>query len=201
RKRRVRLHRDGPAAAAGAHAGPARRPGPGPPPRRRRPPYRTRPFFDRPLQQRLECRAAPRHRPGHDPAGVSMKLNEVEAAANVAAAMAAKAAAGAASHAAAAGARRRIAIISEHASPLAAPGSVDCGGQNVYVAQLARELARAGHLVDVFTRRDAPGQRQLLHWLDNIRVVHVPAGPPRYVPKEQMLPHVDAFARYVTRFA
>jgi D-inositol-3-phosphate glycosyltransferase len=24
-----------------------------------------------------------------------------------------------------------IALISEHASPLAAPGSVDCGGQNV----------------------------------------------------------------------
>ena len=120
-----------------------------------------------------------------------MKLNEVEAAANVAAALAAKAA----------GARRRIAIISDHASPLAAPGSVDCGGQNVYVAQLARELARAGHLVDVFTRRDAPEQRQIAHWLDNIRVIHVPAGPPRYVPKEQMLPHVDAFARHVTRFA
>jgi D-inositol-3-phosphate glycosyltransferase len=101
----------------------------------------------------------------------------------------------------AAGLRHRIAIISDHASPLAAPGGVDCGGQNVYVAQLARELARAGHLVDVFTRRDAPDQRQVVRWIDNIRVIHVPAGPPRYVPKEQMLPHVDAFARYVTRFA
>jgi D-inositol-3-phosphate glycosyltransferase len=33
---------------------------------------------------------------------------------------------------------RRIALISDHASPLAAPGSIDCGGQNVYVAHLAR---------------------------------------------------------------
>ncbi len=99
------------------------------------------------------------------------------------------------------GAQRRIALISEHASPLALPGGADYGGQNVYVAQLARELARAGHLVDVFTRRDAPGQRPVAHWLDNIRVVHVPAGPPRYLPREQMLPHVDAFARYVTRYA
>lgn len=104
-------------------------------------------------------------------------------------------------HPPAGGARRRIALISDHASPLAAPGSVDCGGQNVYVAQLARELARAGHLVDVFTRRDAPEQRQVVHWLENIRVIHVPAGPPRYVPKEQMLPHMDAFSRWVTRFA
>ncbi|MFN3791556.1 glycosyltransferase [Massilia sp.] len=147
-----------------------------------------------------------------------MKLDEIQAAANVAAVAAAQAAQAAQAAdtvapadphplpppplaAGSAGARRRIAIISEHASPLAAPGSIDCGGQNVYVAQLARELARAGHLVDVFTRRDAPEQRQVAHWHDNIRVIHVPAGPPRYVPKEQMLPHVDAFARYVTRFA
>jgi glycosyltransferase involved in cell wall biosynthesis len=95
---------------------------------------------------------------------------------------------------------RRIAMVSDHASPLAPPGSIDSGGQNVYVACLARELARSGYLVDIFTRRDAMGQRQLVHWCDNIRVIHVPAGPPHYVPKEQMLPYMGAFARFVTRF-
>lgn len=139
-----------------------------------------------------------------------MKLDEIQAAAKVAAAMAAGAQAAtqakaypapAAPPATGSGARRRIAIISDHASPLAAPGSVDCGGQNVYVAQLARELARAGHLVDVFTRRDAAGQRQVEHWFEDIRVIQVPAGPPHYVPKEGLLPYVDAFSRYVTRFA
>ena len=131
-----------------------------------------------------------------------MKLDEVQAAANVAAMAAAQAAALPPPSLAAGGAgARRIAIISDHASPLAAPGSIDCGGQNVYVAQLARELARAGHLVDVFTRRDAPEQRQVVPWLENIRVIHVPAGPPRYVPKEQLLPWMPHFARFVTRFA
>jgi glycosyltransferase involved in cell wall biosynthesis len=96
---------------------------------------------------------------------------------------------------------RRIAIVSDHASPLAAPGSIDCGGQNVYVAHLARELGAAGYLVDIFTRRDAIGQKQLVRWRDNIRVVHVPAGPAHYVPKEQMLPYIQTFARFVTRFA
>ena len=52
---------------------------------------------------------------------------------------------------------RRIAIISEHASPLAVLGGVDAGGQNVYVGQLAAHLARVGYGVDVFTRRDDPG--------------------------------------------
>jgi len=50
---------------------------------------------------------------------------------------------------------RNIALISEHASPLAALGGIDAGGQNIYVAQIARELGRLGYNVDVFTRRDS----------------------------------------------
>lgn len=98
----------------------------------------------------------------------------------------------------------RIALISDHASPLAAPGSIDCGGQNVYVANLARELGLAGYLVDIFTRRDAPAQRHPVRPfanLHNVRVIHVPAGPAHHVPKEQMLPFIPGFVRFVTRFA
>ena len=95
---------------------------------------------------------------------------------------------------------RRIAIISDHASPLAQPGSIDCGGQNVYVANLARELALAGYMVDVFTRRDAMSQKTLVRCADNVRVVHVPAGPAHYVPKEHMLPYIGHFSRFVARF-
>ena len=72
---------------------------------------------------------------------------------------------------------RRIALISDHASPLAALGGVDSGGQNVYVAQVARELAARGHEVDVFTRRDRNGQPRIVEWCRNVRVIHVPAGP------------------------
>lgn len=36
---------------------------------------------------------------------------------------------------------QRIALISEHASPLAAIGGLDSGGQNIYVAQLAKQFA------------------------------------------------------------
>lgn len=96
---------------------------------------------------------------------------------------------------------RRVAILSDHASPLAPPGSIDSGGQNVYVAHLARELAQLGYLVDIFTRRDSMLHQQLVQWSDNIRVVHVPAGPAHYVPKEQMLPYMEAFGRFVARFA
>ena len=96
--------------------------------------------------------------------------------------------------------KKRIALISEHASPVALPGSVDSGGQNVYVAQVARHLARAGYGVDVFTRRDRADAPLLHSWKDGVRIVNVPAGPPTYVPKEQLLPYMDEFADYMRQF-
>ncbi|HEX6734580.1 MAG TPA: glycosyltransferase family 1 protein, partial [Azonexus sp.] len=88
----------------------------------------------------------------------------------------------------------KIALISEHASPLASPGSVDSGGQNVYVAQVAAQLVRRGHRVDVFTRRDRPEQAPVVRLGPNLRVVHVPAGPPCFVAKEALLPYMTEFA-------
>ena len=55
----------------------------------------------------------------------------------------------------------RIAMVSEHASPLADLGGVDAGGQNVHAAELALALARRGAQVRVHTRRDAPDLPQV----------------------------------------
>lgn len=96
---------------------------------------------------------------------------------------------------------RKIALISEHASPLAHLGGIDSGGQNVYVGQLARQLARLGYLVDIFTRRDSETQEQVVDWLPGIRVINVPAGPAYYIPKEQMLQYMEQFGRFMIRFA
>jgi glycosyltransferase involved in cell wall biosynthesis len=93
----------------------------------------------------------------------------------------------------------KIALISEHASPLAATGSVDSGGQNIYVANVARQLARKGHHVDVFTRCDR-SLLPLVSRLDGARVINVPAGPKRQLPKEQLLPYMEDFANFVIGF-
>lgn len=89
---------------------------------------------------------------------------------------------------------QRIAFISDHASPLALLGGTDSGGQNVYVAHLSRELARLGYLVDIYTRRDHPLQPAVVEWKTGVRVIHVNAGPAVTLPKESLLPHMDAFA-------
>lgn len=88
----------------------------------------------------------------------------------------------------------RIAMISEHASPLASLGSIDAGGQNIYVRHVALGLARAGHGVDVLTRRDAAAVPPVAKMADGVRVLQVPAGPPCFVAKERLLEHMPAFA-------
>ncbi len=95
---------------------------------------------------------------------------------------------------------KRIALISEHASPLAALGGADSGGQNVYVGQVAKHLAAMGHQVDVFTRRDSEEQPEVVPWINGARVIHVPAGPAHYVRKEELLPYMNDFTAYFLRF-
>lgn len=95
---------------------------------------------------------------------------------------------------------KRIAMISEHASPLAVLGGVDGGGQNVYVGQLARHLAALGYEVDVFTRRDNEALPETAEWVQGVRIIHVTAGPPRFVRKEELLPHVEELTANVLRY-
>ena len=88
----------------------------------------------------------------------------------------------------------RIAMVSEHASPLAALGGVDAGGQNVFVAALATELGRHGHDVTVHTRRDDAGLPQRVSLAPGVVVDHVDAGPAEPIPKDELLPYMDRFA-------
>lgn len=94
---------------------------------------------------------------------------------------------------------KRIAMISEHASPLAVLGGADAGGQNVYVGQLARHLAAMGHEVDVFTRRDNGALPESAEWVQGVRIVHVDAGPPSALPKEELFGHMDELTANVLR--
>ena len=88
----------------------------------------------------------------------------------------------------------KIALISEHASPLATLGGVDSGGQNVYVAHLSRQLARKGHKVDIFTRCDNEALPGIVPFARGVRVIHIPAGPRRHIAKEELLPYMQEFS-------
>ena len=91
----------------------------------------------------------------------------------------------------------RIAMISEHASPLAILGGEDAGGQNTHVAELSAALAAAGHDVRVYTRRDAVDLPVTVRGPDGYDVVHVPAGPAEPLAKDALLPHMKEFSRWL----
>ena len=93
----------------------------------------------------------------------------------------------------------KIAMVSEHASPLATVGGVDAGGQNVHVEALAATLVALGHSVTVYTRRDNASLDRRTHMLSGVIVEHVDAGPPRHIAKDEIYAHVPTFGDELRR--
>ena len=92
----------------------------------------------------------------------------------------------------------RLAVLSYHTSPLAQPGTGDGGGMNVYVREMGAALARQGHTVDIYTRRDNPSQRDAVMVEPGLTVHHVTAGPTTPLPMSELVSLVDDFARSVS---
>lgn len=95
----------------------------------------------------------------------------------------------------------RIAMISMHTSPLQQPGSGDAGGMNVYVLSTARNLARQGIEVDIFTRAIRPSQGDVVAVEKNLNVVNIVAGPYEGLAKEELPTQLAAFAGGILEFA
>ncbi|MBI4296521.1 MAG: glycosyltransferase [Chloroflexi bacterium] len=70
----------------------------------------------------------------------------------------------------------RLALLSVHSCPVGHLGGKDTGGMNVYVRELARELGKQGHLVDVYTRIHDRSDSQIVPLGENARLVHLKAG-------------------------
>ncbi|WP_018786507.1 glycosyltransferase [Micromonospora sp. CNB394] len=91
----------------------------------------------------------------------------------------------------------RIAMISEHASPLAVFGEEKAGGQSTHVAELASAMAGAGHDVRVYARRDSSTLPHAVDTPDGYQVCHVPAGPARRLPEDDPLPYLGEFGSWL----
>lgn len=95
-----------------------------------------------------------------------------------------------------------IAMLSYHTCPLAILGGKNTGGMNVYVRELTRYLGREGVHVDVFTRSENEHIPAVSHDLGYFnRVVHIPAGPQVFLPKEELSEYTKVFAQGILDFA
>ena len=86
----------------------------------------------------------------------------------------------------------KLAALSFHGCPVARLGEKDTGGMNVYVLQMARELAAKGHNVDVFTRCHDLLDDRVVELCEGARVVHLEAGPPAE-SKQTLFQHIPEF--------
>jgi sucrose-phosphate synthase len=80
----------------------------------------------------------------------------------------------------------------------------DFGGQLVYVKELSLALGRLGHRVDIITRRiedpDWPvfaADQDRYPGHENVRILRMPCGPPGFLPKEQLWPHLEEWAGHI----
>jgi len=96
---------------------------------------------------------------------------------------------------------RPLAIVSLHASPLAALGAGENGGMNVYVRAVCEELSRRGIPTEVFTRRASPDGPERVRLHQDSWVTQVEAGEPRPVDKGRLLDLLPAFTDGVLRQA
>lgn len=83
----------------------------------------------------------------------------------------------------------------------------DFGGQLVYVKELALALGRLGHRVDILTRRiEDPEWPQFAAAeagypnAPNVRIVRLPAGPPGFLAKESLWPHLQQWVDEIVAY-
>lgn len=66
-----------------------------------------------------------------------------------------------------------IAMLSVHSSPLGRLGSTDTGGMSVYLLELASELGKRGHRVDIFTRQTVQGGEPVVEYAPHVRIINL----------------------------
>ncbi len=69
-----------------------------------------------------------------------------------------------------------IAMLSIHSSPIGDLGTQDTGGMSVYVRELAKEIGRRGHCIDIFTQHNSGRHQRVVDLYDNVRLIHVSGG-------------------------
>ncbi len=79
--------------------------------------------------------------------------------------------------------RLRIAMLSAHSCPVGDLGARDTGGMSVYIRELAHELGKQGHYVDVYTRAHDPADRQIVDLGQQARLIHLKAGEEEQIHK------------------
>jgi len=90
-------------------------------------------------------------------------------------------------------------MLSIHSCPLGKVGGENTGGMSVYIRELAHELGRRGHLVDVYTRIHETAHDEIAEIGQNVRLIHLKAGE-KEIEKLAIYYYLDDFAHNLENF-
>src|SRR5438132_7156898 len=90
-----------------------------------------------------------------------------------------------------------LAIVSLHASPVAALGAGENGGMNVYVRALCEELSQRGIPTEVFPRRSSPEGPDRIQLAERSWVTRLAVGPPEDIEKSRLFELLPDFSEAI----
>jgi len=93
----------------------------------------------------------------------------------------------------------RIALVAQHGSPLTPPASQDSVPLVAGITAHAQALAKLGHRVTVYARRDSRGLAGSAIIAPRVTVEHVSAGPPAPLTDPELAAHVAGFGDYLAQ--
>jgi D-inositol-3-phosphate glycosyltransferase len=71
---------------------------------------------------------------------------------------------------------------------------------SVCIRELAREIGRCGHRVDIYTRLSDPQSQEVIDLHENVRLIHLKTGPVGYLPKSALYQHLNEFCQELKGF-
>ena len=95
----------------------------------------------------------------------------------------------------------KIALLSVHGCPLRMAGTKDVGGMNIYINEISKSLSSISIncQIDIFSRRHDLFDPFIIKINDNVRVIHIPAGPPS-LSKTDTYDLLEEFTKTISEF-
>ena len=91
-------------------------------------------------------------------------------------------------------------MLSLHSDPIGKLGTKDTGGMSVYIRELAHELGRRGHWIDIYTRLQNGDHQHIRQLYKNVRLIRLHIPNYGKLSKLALYPHLPKFFLSLDKF-
>jgi D-inositol-3-phosphate glycosyltransferase len=91
-------------------------------------------------------------------------------------------------------------MLSIHSNPIGELGTNDTGGMSVYIRELARELGKRGHQIDVYTRLRNGRHQPVIDLFEKVRLIHLGIPHNGNLSRLALYPYLPDFFKSMEEF-